>query len=61
MANTDFSKTTTEEKTVYGKSSEFKTCATCPTPAKCRAAKKCMKRAGKGRSDRQKNRGSRSM
>ena len=58
MATTDFSKTLTEKKTVYGKSnSSFKTCATCPSPAKCKAAKKCMKRSGQGRSDRRRNRG----
>jgi len=27
----------------------FKTCATCPSPAKCRAAGKCAKKAAKKR------------
>lgn len=62
MAKTDFTKTLTEKKTVYGKSnsSAFKTCATCPSPSKCRAAKKCMKKTA-GRSDRRKTRGSMKM
>ena len=62
MALTDFSKQLTEKKTVYGKSnSTFKTCATCPSPAKCRAAKRCLKKSGRGSSmggsDRRRNRG----
>lgn len=67
MALTDFSKTLTEKKTVYGKSksSSFKTCATCPSPAKCRAAKRCLKKSGGGSSmggsDRRRNRGSSTM
>jgi len=61
MATTDFSKTLTEKKTVYGKSnSSFKPCGGCPSPSKCRAAKKCMGKTA-SRSDRRKNRGSRTM
>lgn len=63
MALTDFSKTLTEKKTVYGKksTSTFKICSTCPSPAKCRAAKRCLKKSGRGPSmggsDRRRNRG----
>ena len=35
----------------YGKTSKaksgFKPCAGCPSPSKCKAAGKCMKKAGK--------------
>lgn len=30
-----------------GMNKNFKTCATCPTPAKCRAMGKCLKKVGR--------------